>query len=42
MLEEMDALDKDGTWEIVYLPKGKQKVGVSGSTPSNTNQMVPL
>ena len=27
MMEEMSALKKDDTWEVVNLPKGKRKVG---------------
>ena len=31
MDEEMNAIEKNNTWELVDLPKGKEVIGVNGS-----------
>ena len=35
MLEEMRALEKNITWELVGLPQGKQPIGASGFSSLN-------
>ena len=42
MLEEMRALEKNRTWELVDLPQGKQPVGASGFSPLNIHLKVRL
>ena len=39
MKVEMDALEKNGTWELVELPKEKKLVGCKWVFTSNIRQM---
>lgn len=37
--EEIQALEKNKTWEITYLPKGKGQLDANGYSQSNTRKM---
>jgi len=41
ILEEMNALKRNETWEMVELPRKKKQWDASGCSPSNLNQMRP-
>ena len=38
-MEEMNALRKNGTWEVVNLPKENKKVGYNGCLQLNAKLM---
>lgn len=42
MLEKMEALQKNETWDLVFPPPDKNIVGQGGLTKSNTSKMVFL
>lgn len=39
MIAKMNALNKNGIWEIVDLPEGKQAICLSGFNPDDTIQI---
>ena len=40
MDDEIDAIERNNTWEFTNLPKGHKNVGVSGSIRRNSKKMV--
>ena len=38
--DEIDAIERNNTWEFTNLPKGHKNVGVSGSIRRNSKKMV--
>jgi hypothetical protein len=42
MNEEMEALNRNHTWDLVDFPKGRRTIGCKGSTKPNTNPLVRL